>query len=139
MGFSRQEHWRGWPVPSPGDLPHPEIKHKSPALPVDSLLSELQRRSLGNKNRLNFASVLKQYSPGTPGRLEGSDTLTKAKSKEQVPFKMTQSSVPRPAHSSLWRCSTHSLLPGLGFLPLYHMAAAGLWTPLFCCNSLLAS
>ena len=23
MGFSRQEYWRGLPVPSPGDLPDP--------------------------------------------------------------------------------------------------------------------
>ena len=26
MGFSRQEYWSGLPCPSPGDLPHPEIK-----------------------------------------------------------------------------------------------------------------
>ena len=30
MGFSRQEHWSGLPVPSPGDLPDPEIKPRSP-------------------------------------------------------------------------------------------------------------
>ena len=23
MGFSRQEYWRGWPFPLPGDLPDP--------------------------------------------------------------------------------------------------------------------
>ena len=32
MGFPRQDYWSGLPVPSPGDLPNPEIKHKSPAL-----------------------------------------------------------------------------------------------------------
>ena len=26
MGFSRQEHWSGLPLPSPGDLPDPGIK-----------------------------------------------------------------------------------------------------------------
>ena len=26
MGFCRQEHWSGWPFPSPGDLPDPEIE-----------------------------------------------------------------------------------------------------------------
>ena len=31
-GFSRQEHWSGLPFPSLGDLPHPGIKLKSPAL-----------------------------------------------------------------------------------------------------------
>ena len=25
MGFSRQEHWSGLPLPSPGDLPDPGI------------------------------------------------------------------------------------------------------------------
>ena len=31
-GISRQEHWRGLPFPSPGDLPDPGIKLESPAL-----------------------------------------------------------------------------------------------------------
>ena len=41
MGFSRQEYWSGWPFPSPGDLPDPEIEPRSPTLQADSLLSEL--------------------------------------------------------------------------------------------------
>ena len=32
MGFSRQECWSGLLFPSPGNLPHPGIKPKSPAL-----------------------------------------------------------------------------------------------------------
>ena len=32
MGFSRQEYWSGLPFPSPGDLPNPGIKPRSPAL-----------------------------------------------------------------------------------------------------------
>ena len=36
MEFSRQEHWSGLPLPTPGDLPHPGIKPMSPALQVDS-------------------------------------------------------------------------------------------------------
>ena len=32
MGFSRQEYWSGLPFSSPGDLPDPEIKPRSPAL-----------------------------------------------------------------------------------------------------------
>ena len=40
MGFSRQEYWSGLPFPSPGDLPHPGIKPKSPALQADALPSE---------------------------------------------------------------------------------------------------
>ena len=41
MRFSRQEFWSGLPFPSPGDLPHPEIKPRSPALQADSLPTEL--------------------------------------------------------------------------------------------------
>ena len=41
MGFSRQEYWRGLPFPSPGDLPNPGIKSRSPALQADYLLTEL--------------------------------------------------------------------------------------------------
>ena len=37
MGFSRQGYWSGLPVPSPGDLPDPGIKPRSPALWEDSL------------------------------------------------------------------------------------------------------
>ena len=40
MGFSRQEYWSGLPFPSPGDLPNPGIKPKSPALQTDALPSE---------------------------------------------------------------------------------------------------
>ena len=32
MGFSRQEYWSGVTCPSPGDLPNPGIKPRSPAL-----------------------------------------------------------------------------------------------------------
>ena len=38
--FSRQEYWSGLPFPTPGDLPDPGIKSKTPALQADSLLSE---------------------------------------------------------------------------------------------------
>ena len=40
MEFSRQEYWNGLSCPPPGDLPDPGIKPGSPALQVDSLLSE---------------------------------------------------------------------------------------------------
>ena len=41
MGFSRQKYWSGLPFPSPGDLPNPGIKPRSPALQADDLPSEL--------------------------------------------------------------------------------------------------
>ena len=40
MGFSRQEYWSRLPFPSPGDLPDPGIKPRSPTLQTDSLSSE---------------------------------------------------------------------------------------------------
>ena len=39
MGFSRHEYWSGLPFPSPGDLPHPEIKtHVSCDSYIDRLI-----------------------------------------------------------------------------------------------------
>ena len=40
MEFSRQKYWSGLPFPSPGDLPNPEIKPRSPTSQADALPSE---------------------------------------------------------------------------------------------------
>ena len=40
MGFPRQESWSRLPFPSPGDLIHPGMEPRSPALQADSLPSE---------------------------------------------------------------------------------------------------
>ena len=40
MGFSRQKYQSGLPFPSPGYLPGPGIKPRSPSLPADTLPSE---------------------------------------------------------------------------------------------------
>ena len=40
MEFSRPENWSGQPFPSPGELPNPGIKPRSPTLQVDSLPAE---------------------------------------------------------------------------------------------------
>ena len=42
MGFSRQEYWSGLRFPSPGNLPNPGIKPRSPALWADALPTEPQ-------------------------------------------------------------------------------------------------
>ena len=42
MEFSRPEYWSGWPFPSAGDLPNPEMEPSSPALQVASLPAEPQ-------------------------------------------------------------------------------------------------
>ena len=45
MGFFRQEYWSGSPCPSPGDLPNPGIKPRSPALLADPLSSGAERET----------------------------------------------------------------------------------------------
>ena len=46
MGFSRQDYWSGLPFPSPGYLPNPGSKHRSPTLQADSLLSEISGKPI---------------------------------------------------------------------------------------------
>jgi len=42
LDFPGKDTAVGLPFPSPGDLPNPRIKPRSPALQADSLLTELQ-------------------------------------------------------------------------------------------------
>ena len=42
MESSRPEYWSGLPFPSPGDLPNPGIKPRSPTWQEDSLPAEPQ-------------------------------------------------------------------------------------------------
>ena len=46
MELSRQEYWSGLPFPSPGDLPNPGIKPRSPTLQADTLPSEPQGKPI---------------------------------------------------------------------------------------------
>ena len=46
MEFSRPEDWSGKPFPSPGDLPNPGIKPRSPILQADSLPTEQQQKPI---------------------------------------------------------------------------------------------
>ena len=50
IGFSRKECWSGLPFPSPGDLPDPGIKPRSPALQADTLPSEPPEWQWGKVN-----------------------------------------------------------------------------------------
>ena len=64
-GFSRQEYWSGLPFPSPGDLPDPGIKPRSPALQADFYhLSHQGSPKGGNKHRYNLLRIcLKCFLP----------------------------------------------------------------------------
>ena len=44
MEFYRLEYWNGQPFPSPGDLPNPGIKPRSPTLQMDSLPVKPQKK-----------------------------------------------------------------------------------------------
>ena len=58
MGFYRQEYWGGLPFPSPGDLPDPGIKPRSPALQVDSLPSEPPAAAAAAAKSLQLCPIL---------------------------------------------------------------------------------
>ena len=47
-GFSRQEYCSGFPFPSPGDCPVPEIKPECPALLGEFFTTALPRKPLYN-------------------------------------------------------------------------------------------
>ena len=57
MEFSRQEYWSGLPFPSPGDLPYPRIKPRSPALQADALPSEPPGKSTLKKGYSNICCL----------------------------------------------------------------------------------
>ena len=61
MGFSRQEYWSGLLFPSPGDLPDPGIKPRSPRLQADTLPSELP----GKPNTKNHFNHIFKKGPGS--------------------------------------------------------------------------
>ena len=44
INFSRSAYWSGLPFPSPGDLPNPGIKPRSPTLQADYLPAEPQEK-----------------------------------------------------------------------------------------------
>ena len=47
MGFSIQEYWSGFPLPSPGDLPDPGMEPNSPALAGRFFTTMSPGKSLG--------------------------------------------------------------------------------------------
>ena len=62
MGFSRQEYWSGLPFPSPGDLPDPGIKPRSPALQADALTSAPPGKPQGKPKNTRVGTLIP--SPG---------------------------------------------------------------------------
>ena len=64
MGFSRQEYWSGLPLPSPGDLPYPGIKPRSPALQVKLYQLSYKGREAHNIYAINPVKAFEFYRGG---------------------------------------------------------------------------
>ena len=67
MGFSRQAYWSGLPFPSPGNLPDPGIKPRSPTLQADALTSEPPGMHKFILRELQFKFYLGQNEDCSPG------------------------------------------------------------------------
>ena len=61
MGFSRQEYWSGLPFPSPGHLPDPGIKPRSPTLQADALTSAPPGKPIFKKRRAQLDQRGKEW------------------------------------------------------------------------------
>ena len=74
MGFSRQEHWRGLPFPSPGDLPNPGIEPRSLAWQAEALLYEPPGNThltlgITDATGVNLDKLGRWWGTGRPGVL----------------------------------------------------------------------
>ena len=58
MEFSRQEYWSELPFASPGDLPDPRLKPRSPEFQADSLLAVLPRSSFVYTMQSSWKSLI---------------------------------------------------------------------------------
>ena len=68
MGFSRQEYWSVLPLPSPGDLVHPGIERKSPALqePPGKLLTLCAAAAKSLQSCPTLCDPINGRQPGSP-------------------------------------------------------------------------
>ena len=68
-GILQQGYWSRWPFSSQGDLPNPGIKPKSPALQVDSLLSEPPGKP-EKASHLHFSTARESWLEGNELHVE---------------------------------------------------------------------
>ena len=72
MGFSSQECWSGLPFHSPGDLPDPGIKPRSPTLQADALTSAPPGKPLNIRIQVLTSKISREErKPG--GRKKGEE------------------------------------------------------------------
>ena len=126
MEFSRQEYWSGLPFPSPGNLPNPGIKPRSPALQADSLLAEPQGK---HKNTgVGGLSLLQQIFLSqelnlhfVPTKLARACVLALSLSLSLYIYIYTHTHTPTHTHTH----TPHLLYPSLGLWALgcFHILA----------------
>ena len=108
MGFPRQEHWSGFPFPSPGDLPDPGIEPVSPALPADSLLLSHQGSHSSWANTFCFGGQGAQRAGACPGAACPGASLGKRHTHAQWRPELSQSSPNTPSlGASNWVGQVH--------------------------------
>ena len=71
MGFSRQEYWSGWPLPSPGDLSDPGIEPGSLTLQADAFRLSLQGGPFSMHRVLEEILVTCSLAKGECGDMPG--------------------------------------------------------------------
>ena len=108
MEFSRSEYWSGQPFPSPGDLPSPGIKPRTPTFQVDSLPAE--PRGKPKNTGVGSLSLLQQIFQ-KPGIKPGSPALQAYSLPAELPGKPKGSSKRRVTWRRKWQHSP-LFLPG---------------------------
>ena len=85
LGFSREECWNGWPLPSPGDLPSPGVEPRSPA--SQERLSLNHQRSLEHLASSPLARSLSAniLAPRSPHKLPGEGPETVPATVQELP------------------------------------------------------
>ena len=74
MEFSRPEYCSGYPFTSPGDLPNPGIKPRSPAMQEDSLPAESQRKPT-RPSRYDLNQIPYDYTCEMTNKFKGLDLI----------------------------------------------------------------
>ena len=115
MGFSRQEHWSGLPLPSPGHPPNPGMEPGSPTLKADTLPSDPPGKS-----------GIKAVSAAWQGRF----LTTIPPGKPMKTFLILQYSTLKKYSSIVqqlsyrgWHRSEHLTIPIQALVPSFHQGA----------------
>ena len=126
MELSRPEYWTGYPFPSPGDLPNPGIKSRSPTLQADSLPAEPPGKPWSESHSV-VSDSLRPHGLCIPWNSSGQDTGVGGLCLPQGIFP-TQGSNPGLPHCKqiLYRLS-HKGSPGILEWVAYPFSSRSSW------------